>query len=59
MILCPELGGAIPGECPTVDSDDGESAAGLISEAGAGAGAELGGISVPKMASGRSTLSTW
>ena len=41
---------------PSITSE-GASAAGAISGAGAGAG--VGGISVPKIASGSRSLSTW
>lgn len=58
MILWEDDGfGSVDGAAFPSLTTDGESAAGAISGAGAGAG--IGGISVPKIASGSRILSTW
>ena len=58
VILYEEFGCEDVGDdLPSVDAPDRVSAAGAMSGDGAGAG--VGGMSVPKIASGRRTLSTW
>lgn len=58
IILYEELlGEDVEDALPPLVDPDGVSAAGAMSGDGAGAG--VGGMSVPKIASGRRTLSTW
>lgn len=59
-ILQEEFGLVEEGVGPLSATNEGASAAGgLVSTTGAGAGAAAGGMSVPKIAMGRRTLSTW